>query len=69
MAVRLFHWTAEDVYKFFNTDHPDWPNLPPPPNGKGLQVFMLACVDITIEDKNRENDPDAAKRGPQRRRI
>lgn len=60
--VRLFHWNAEDVYKFFNVRHPDWPNLPPPPNPAGLQAFLMGCVDATIEQMNRENNPEEAKK-------
>lgn len=53
--VRLFHWTAKDLYEFYNLKHPDWPNLPPPPNPRGLQSFFFACVEKTIEQMNREN--------------
>lgn len=76
MMVRLFRWTEWDVYRYFNADHKDYPNLPPPPNPAGLQAFMVACVDVTIEQMSRENDPNASKRGgdggggrPPRRRV
>lgn len=69
MCVRLYHWTELDVYRYFNCDHDSYPNLPPPPNPRGLQAFMIACVHETIEQKNAENGGDkksAANRPPRR---
>lgn len=67
MCVRLFHWGPDQIYSFFNMGDPRWPNLPPPPNPEKLQQFIFALVDVTIEQKNKENSPDGGKAG--RRRV
>jgi len=71
MCVRLFHWSAEDVYKFFNCSDPRWPdNLPPPPNPDKFQQFMFAMVDVTVSQLNEENGGGKGGGGrPERRRI
>lgn len=70
MMVRKYKWHELDVYRFFNVDHPSYPDLPPPPNPKGLQAFMFACVDTTIEQINKENSPkDSGGGRPPRRRV
>lgn len=71
MCVRLYHWNEWDVYRFFNSDNDLYPNLPPPPNPRGLQAFMIACVHETIEQMNAENDPKGGKGGgrPPRRSV
>ena len=71
MCVRLYSWNAEDIYRFYNLDHKDYPDLPPPPNPRGLKAFMFACVNETVRQKNAENDPKGSGGGgqPERRRI
>lgn len=56
MMVRLFGWSAREVYEFYNLRHLEegW-TLPPPPNPSGLQSFLMACAEVTIEQKNIEN--------------
>ena len=71
MMVRKYKWNEWDVYRFYNIGHPDYPNLPPPPNPQGLQAFMMACVDTTVKQINKENDPKSSRHGdrPERRAI
>lgn len=68
MCVRLYHWTVEDVYKFFNMGDERWPNdLPPPPNPDRLQQFFFAMVDVTISQMNKENGGDDKGKSGRRR--
>lgn len=70
MMVRQFGWNEFDIYRFYNVHHPGYPhNLPPPPNPEGLQAFLMACLEVTVEQINKENDPKAAKQAEQRERI
>lgn len=62
MMVRMFNWNEYDVYRFYNVDSDEYPNLPPPPNPTGLQVFFMACLEVTIDQMNDENDPDGARK-------
>ena len=72
MMVRQYHWDARQVYEFFNAEVEGWGKgeLPDPANPMGLQAFMMACIDATIEQMNKENDPKGAQNNrPERRRI
>lgn len=68
MMVRQFHWGLWDVYTFYNADCIDENgNLPPPPNPTGLQLFLMACLEVTIDQINQENDPDGKNTRKRRR--
>jgi len=73
MMVRQYHWDARQVYEFFNAEVSGWGKgeLPDPANPMGLQAFMMACVDATIQQMNAENDPKggASANRPDRRRV
>jgi hypothetical protein len=60
--VRHFHWDEWQLYRFYNRNHIEYPNIPAPPNPEGLACFMFACLDETIKQLNRENSPEEAKK-------
>jgi len=68
--VRHFGYNHTDLYDYYNIGHPDYPNLPPPPNPSGLQTFMLACVEVTVEQIDQENGaPKNAQEAQQARAM
>lgn len=64
MLVRFAGFTEQDLYRFYNLGHEDYPNLPPPPCPDKLQQFYFNCVEQIIIDKNRENSPEPQQTGP-----
>ncbi len=68
MLFRVQQYTEWELYRYFNLDHPDYPNLPPPPDPSKLKTFIVWCLNETIRQKNEENDPDAAQQQAQGRR-
>jgi len=58
MMVRLWGWSAKEVYEFYNLGNIDeHGQLPPPPNPTGVQSFMLACLEEHVHQLNEENSP------------
>lgn len=64
MLFRLQKYDALQLYRHYNMGHPDWPNLPPPPNAEKLKSFVVWALNTSLEQMAEENDP---KRRPAQR--
>lgn len=68
MMVRMFQWSTWDLYQHYNIEHVDEKgNLPPPPNPDGIQRFMMACLEQTVNQINVENGADEKSQRQSRR--
>ena len=62
MLFRLQHYNEVDLYRYYNLDHPGWPNnLPPPPNPTKFRTLIVWILNRSIEMQNEENDPKNAQ--------
>lgn len=60
MLFRLQNFNEVDVYRYFNINHPGWPDsLPPPPNPDKLRSFVVWALNESIAQENEANDPKA----------